>query len=187
MELDVLELDVLELACADNAWVTTIARPTAALVAQVWGILRVNRFCTLSTCAVGGWPWASPLLFAYDQDLQFYWSSATAAVHSENLRMNQGRSAIVIYDSTATAGNVAGLWLTGVAMEVLPEQAEAAMELLFGRLEKRPERSVADYLGDAPRRMYQFRPEALWVTGERVAVGNQLVDTKIKLDLADLI
>jgi hypothetical protein len=182
-----MELDVTELACADNAWVTTIAPPASELRAKVQRILQTNRFCTLSTCSVAGWPWASPLLFAYDQNLQFYWSSATAALHSENLRGNQGRSAIVIYDSTATTGNVAGLFLTGIAREVPVARTAVAMALLFARLESRPSRSATDYLGDSPRRLYQFQPDAVWMTGERLAVGNQLVDTKIKLNLADLI
>jgi nitroimidazol reductase NimA-like FMN-containing flavoprotein (pyridoxamine 5'-phosphate oxidase superfamily) len=187
MEFDLVEFDLVELASERNAWVTTIAQATPELVAKARRILQVNRFCTLSTCSPEGWPWASPLLFASDRNWQIYWSSATASLHSQNLIANQGRAAIVIYDSTATTGNVAGLFLTGQAMAVPESETEAAMELLFMRLEQRPQRSALDYLGDSPRRMYQFRPEALWLTGERVAIGNQLVDTKVKLNLADLI
>jgi nitroimidazol reductase NimA-like FMN-containing flavoprotein (pyridoxamine 5'-phosphate oxidase superfamily) len=179
-----MKLGNAENACAENAWVTTIDSPQALLE---WGtkaqsILQTNRFCTLATCSEAGLPWASPLLFAYDANLTLYWSSAIAALHSQNLLANQGRATIVIYDSTATTGNVMGLFLTGIALEVPSAQVEPAMQLLFNRLEKRPERSTADYLAPSPRRMYQFFPQSAWITGDRLPIGNQLVDTKVNLD-----
>jgi uncharacterized protein YhbP (UPF0306 family) len=177
----------MEFANAENAWVTTIDVPTPELIAQVQTILHQNRFCTLATTAPDGMPWASPLLFAYDRHLTLYWSSAITAQHSQNLITPQGQAAIVIYDSTATTGNVAGLYFTGVAREVPTTQVDRAMQLLFDRLEHRPQRTATDYLGDSPRRMYQFSPQAAWITGERIAIGNQLVDTKVKLNLSDVI
>jgi nitroimidazol reductase NimA-like FMN-containing flavoprotein (pyridoxamine 5'-phosphate oxidase superfamily) len=175
----------MEFANAENAWVTTIEAQSVSpeLIAKAQAILQNNRFCTLSTCSADGMPWASPLLFAYGADLTLYWSSAIASLHSHNLLVNQGRAAIVIYDSTATTGHVAGLFFTGVATEVPTEQVETAMELLFSRLEKRPDRSARDYLQDSPRRMYQFSPQEAWITGDRVEIGNQMVDTKINLDI----
>lgn len=51
----------------------------------------------------------------------------------------------------------------------------------------RPNRTAADYLGDSPRRCYQFQPAQVWINGTPEPIGNQLVDTKIQLDLASLL
>ena len=146
-----------------------------------------NRYCTLATSSAEGWPWASPLLYLYDRDWTLYWSSAIAAQHSINLQANQGRAFVTIYDSQAAQGSVTGVFLQGAAQEVLdPEQADELLRRTGERLGRPLDRTAADYLQDSPRRFYQFTPQTAWVTGDRVAIGHQLVDTKVVLDLADL-
>ncbi|EAW36226.1 hypothetical protein [Lyngbya sp. PCC 8106] len=51
------------------------------------------------------------------------------------------------------------------------------------RTKKANNKTAADYLGDSPRRFYQFTPQNVWVTGERILSNGQLVDTKIILNL----
>ncbi|MEA5487460.1 MULTISPECIES: hypothetical protein [Pseudanabaena] len=36
---------------------------------------------------------------------------------------------------------------------------------------------------DSVRQLYQFVPEKAWLTGERLPVGDHLVDTKTAIDL----
>jgi nitroimidazol reductase NimA-like FMN-containing flavoprotein (pyridoxamine 5'-phosphate oxidase superfamily) len=179
-----MPLQPLEPATPANRWINTAEGRNPDRAQAVWAMLQANRFGTLATCSRDGWPWASPLLYGYDRDLTLYWSSAIVAQHSRFLVQNQGRATWTIYDSHATTGQVTGLFLTGRAHKVAPIEVEIAMELLFQRLEKRPDRTAADYLGDSPRRFYCFQPQRLWITGDRVATGNQLIDTKIELDLA---
>lgn len=176
----------MSIATAENGWVNTGDTHHPEVLKRACEILQNNRFCTLSTCSADGIPWASPVFFCY-QNLNFYWSSTIASRHSQNLYHNQGRVAIAIYDSGVLEGQTQGLYFSGVAGEVSPEQVGKAMQLLFKRAGGTPpDRTEADYLGDSPRRIYQFLPQDAWITGERLPIGKQLVDTKIRLDLADL-
>lgn len=80
-----------------------------------------------------------------------------------------------------------GLYFAGIASEIPPEQVQDTMLLLFERAGGgHPDRTAADYLGSSPRRIYGFQPEEAWITGERLPVGKQLVDTKIRLKLSEL-
>ena len=49
------------------------------------------------------------------------------------------------------------------------------------------DRTASDYVRESPRRIYQFKSEQCWTTGERLAVGNQLVDTKVEVSVNSLI
>ena len=122
------------------------------------------------------------------QGWTLYWSSAIAAQHSQNLYQNQGKGAIALYNSAAEQGTGIGLYLAGTATEAEPEQVPSILSRLFARAgDPPPDRTAADYLGESPRRVYQFQPHTVWITGDRVVVGKQLVDTKIQLDLDALI
>ena len=176
----------MPIATAANGWVNTNERQSSTYFQQALDSLQTNRFCTLATCSADGMPWASPLLYNYDQNLTVYWSSAIAALHSDNLLQNN-RCSITVYDSAALPGTVNGLYLTGIADVIDDDRAEVALECLFARSKVRPDRVAADYLGVSPRRFYQFQPQGLWVTGERVQSGRQLVDNRVELDLATFI
>jgi uncharacterized protein YhbP (UPF0306 family) len=173
-------------ATSQNHWVNQPDRPDPKHLAQAQQILRTERFLTLATVDRSSFPWASPLLYGYDAGLTLYWTSAIAARHSINLDGTQGRCAVTIFDSHASPGKIAGLFLTGVAGLVSENQVAQAMEHLFDRMDQRPNRTSVDYLGDSPRRFYQFQPSEIWITGDRLPVGNQLVDTKVLLDLGAL-
>ena len=178
----------MEVASVANGWVSTADSSNPAIIEQVHRIIASNIYCTLSTCSVDCMPWASPVFFAFDDALNFYWSSAIASKHSQNLYSNVGRIAIAIFDSSPLDGIAEGVYFSGTAAEVKSrEEAEAALERLLARARRKHNRTADDYLGDSPRRIYQFQPKEVWVTGERIAVGNQLVDTKVDVSLADLI
>jgi hypothetical protein len=71
-------------------------------------------------------------------------------------------------------------------LEINLEQAGKAFKLLAARTGKQPQTTAEDYLDSSPRRIYQFEPQQAWVSGERLAVGNQLLDTKIQINLQNL-
>ncbi len=171
-------------ATVANQWVDTQEGDHPEVIAKARNILAQVHYCTLATCSPEGIPWASPVFFAYDSDWHLYWSSATASQHSQNLYGNQGRCAIAIYASDRAEGQGQGLYLAGTAGELDPAAIPETMTLLFQRAGNWPQRTPADYLGDSPRRIYHFRPHTVWVTGERLAIGSQLIDTKVQLDLA---
>jgi hypothetical protein len=173
----------MSIATEENGWINTVDTLNPQVLERVLQILQHTRFCTLSTCSADGIPWASPVFFCY-QGLNLYWSSAIASRHSQNIYQNQGRVAIAIYDSNVAEGQAQGLYFSGVASELAPDHVGGVMQLLFKRAGgDPPDRTEADYLGDSPRRIYHFRYQEAWITGERLPIGKQLVDTKIRLDL----
>ncbi|MDZ7963267.1 MAG: pyridoxamine 5'-phosphate oxidase family protein [Aulosira sp. DedQUE10] len=178
---------MLEPANSTNRWVNTIDSQNPEVIAQASGIIANNLYCTLSTCSADGYPWVSPLFFAYDDHWNIYWSSAIISQHSQNIYNNHGRVAIAIFDSSISEGTAEGVYITGTASELNPDAAEKVLQLLLQRATKKYNRTALDYLNDSPRRFYQCQPQEVWITGKRVAIGNQLVDTKIQLSLLSLI
>lgn len=74
------------------------------------------------------------------------------------------------------------------SLQTPAENAEPIMQRLLARARKpTPQRTHLDYLGELPRRIYRFQPHETWITGTRLPIGNQLVDTKIQIALDDLI
>jgi hypothetical protein len=174
----------MEAATAVNGWVNTIDSQNPEVIAKARCIIANNLYCTLSTCSVDGFPWVSPVFFAYDDSLNIYWSSAVASKHSQNIYINHGRVVIAIYDSSIPEGSPEGLYFDGTASELNQDYTEKAFQLLASRARKPLLRTAADYLNDSPRRIYEFQLQQAWVTGNRLPVGNQLVDTKILIDIA---
>jgi nitroimidazol reductase NimA-like FMN-containing flavoprotein (pyridoxamine 5'-phosphate oxidase superfamily) len=170
-------------ATAENAWVNTIDGDRLDILALARQLISEQIYGTLSTCSPDGMPWGTPLFFVYDEVLNFYWSSAIAAQHSQNLYANQGRAMITIYDAT----KIKAVYFSGVATELTEPTKLAQILKLFDQRAKRPNpRLAADYLDQSPRRMYQFAINEAWVSGDRLQLGDQLIDTKIQLNLATL-
>jgi len=173
------------LASAKNKWVNTVDSNNPQVLGKAHYIIENNLYCTLSTCSPDGFPWVSPVFFVYDCEIGYniYWCSATAAKHSQNIYQNQGRVAVTIFDSSVAEGTGGGLYFYGSASELNPDQIERVFKLMASRANKQINRTVDDYLNGSARRLYHFQPEQAWITGERLPVGNQLVDTKIQINL----
>ncbi|MGK7871958.1 MAG: pyridoxamine 5'-phosphate oxidase family protein [Xenococcaceae cyanobacterium] len=178
----------METATAINGWVNSRDSSNPEVIEKVHRLIESNLYCVLSTCSRDGFPWVSPVFFVYDYDngYNIYWCSAKQAKHSQNLSSNQGRVAIVIFDSSVREGTGEGLYFSGTASQLDPNQIERVLKLMASRAGKPINRTVQDYLDNSPRRLYHFRPHEAWITGERLPVGNQLVDTKIKVNLQQL-
>jgi uncharacterized protein YhbP (UPF0306 family) len=177
----------VEGATAENGWIDTIYSKNPEILTRARGIVENNLYCVLSTCSSDGFPWVSPVFFACDEGWNIYWASAVASRHSQNLYSNNGRAAIAIFDSSVAAGTGKGVYFSGTASEASAGLAGKAFKLLAARTGKQPQTTAEDYLNSSPRRIYQFQPQEAWVSGERLAVGNnQLVDTKIQINLQDL-
>lgn len=176
----------MELATALNGWVNSVDSRSSETLEKAHRILSSNIYCTLSTCSADGYPWVSPVFFTYDDDLSIYWASTVVSKHSQNIYSNHGRVAIAIFNSSVAEGTGEGLYFYGTASELDPRETERAMKLLFARAQKQPSRRAEDYLNASPRRIYYFQPQEAWITGTRLPIGNQLVDTKIQINVSDL-
>lgn len=124
------------------------------------GVLRTNRYLTLATCAASGVPWAAPLMYAVDQEEDFYWTSATDAVHSRQLIENP-QVALVIFDSNPTYGSAQALYCAGRAAELAGTDLQKGCEVFYTMRYPDPEerrakgRTPKDFEADSPRRMYR--------------------------------
>lgn len=172
-------------ATHENQWVNTADSDNPTVIEKAKNIIESNLYCSLSTCSTDGDPWISPVFFVYDDDWNLYWSSAIISQHSQNIYSNRGKVAIAIYGSQVPEGTGQGLYFTGTAKVV--ESFESALaEKIIGWARQRTKnannKTAADYLGDSPRRFYQFTPQNVWVTGKRTVSNGQLVDTKIVLN-----
>lgn len=172
-----------QIATAANGWVNTIQMKDPQAIALAHSLITEQIYCTLATTSAHKIPWSTPLFYVFDQDINLYWSSAIAAQHSQNLVQNNGKSMITLFD----AQQVKAVYFSGIATE-LTDQLELAkiLKLFDNRAKRSNPRLTKNYLGESCRRMYKFTPEKIWVTGDRLTVTEQLVDTKIELNFNDL-
>jgi len=174
----------MDLPIADNGWNDSTQEHNPELFQKASHILETNLYCTLSTASPDGEPWISPVFFAFDQQWHLYWCSAVASKHSQNIEQNLGKVAVAIFDSTVSEATGKGLYFYGIAQKVKTELLPVVLELTYQRSSKlRKMKTAQDFTVDSVRQLYQFVPEKAWITGERLPVGDHLVDTKIALDL----
>ncbi|MFC0337133.1 Pyridoxamine 5'-phosphate oxidase [Kushneria avicenniae] len=131
-----------------------------ALAERAAEILRHNLYANIATSR-DDVPWNTPVTALPDAHLNFYWSSWTAAEHSQNIAAN-GAVFLTFYDSTRARGtnNLMCLYLQGVAREVTaPQEARRAFERLY------PGESVdlTDFLGEGIKRFYCAEPQQAWL------------------------
>ena len=139
----------MEPATAENVWVNTIDSKNLEILTRTRGIIENNLYCVLSTCSPEGYPWVSPVFFAYDEGWNIYWCSALASRHSQNIHNNNGRVAITVFDSSVAAGTGKGVYFSGTASEIGALQAEKAFRLLAARSGKQPQTTAIDYLNSS--------------------------------------
>jgi len=154
-----------------------------------------SSFMTVATADDRGTPWATPVEFACDEELRFYWTSHVDSRHSRNVRANP-RAALSIYDSTQTPGvraEVQGVYAEGPVEEFRTEDLAAVRPSLGRWIEWReashPNRSraAADTNGDTTVwRQYRLTPEKLYALdpdGHPDIPGVRI--WKVELDLAE--
>ncbi len=107
---------------------------------QAKRVLDQNRYMTLGTTEADGRPRVSPVYYTHDDYRDVYWVSSPEATHSQNLAARPDVVAVV-FDSTATVGNTAAVYLTGRA-RMVPD-AERRPELSVSQPSQGPPRCVA--------------------------------------------
>lgn len=138
-------------------------------------------YITIATAGEDGKPWNTPVYAAYDEKYTFYWSSSPEAQHSKNITRS-GNAFMMIYDSTQAEGTGLGVYIQAHASEV-HEESEIihALKYCYGRKHKSP-KSVADFVGPSPRRIYKAVPQRVWVnTYEKV--DDYPIDKRVEIKL----
>ncbi|MEX0746025.1 MAG: pyridoxamine 5'-phosphate oxidase family protein [Phycisphaeraceae bacterium] len=138
-----------------------------AIARQVLAFLQHARTASLATIADDATPHAANVQFASDAELNFYWVSSPASVHSRHIDARPA-TAMTIYGHDDRALNIHGLQMHGraavVASEVDRDHAWNAFVDKFADLANNPR--FREMIG--AQQFYCFRPTWLrWIDNRR--------------------
>jgi len=133
------------------------------LAAHARAIIAANFYLTLGTTGPDGHPWISPVYFAPAGDREFYWVSATDALHSRNLA-ERSQVSLVIFDSTVAPYHGRAVYAVGEAGELSGTDLDRALEV-YPRADGGGATAVTreDVTGPAPYRLYRATASEVWV------------------------
>lgn len=152
---------------------------TQDMVASAKQVLEDRIYLTLATSNLLAAPWNSPLYTAYDADYNFFWISSKRSRHSRNIRMN-GRSSVVIYDSTAPLFTGFGVYMQGFSVELYSTDKIAhGLDVISDRAGL-PLPPPDFYQGDFKSRVYKFIPSRFWVNTV-VEVDGEYIDKRVEI------
>ena len=104
----------------------------SALTVMAREIIEANLYMVLGTADPEGLPWTSPVYYAFEDYLRFYWVSAPEARHSRNISLRPQIS-IVVFDSTAPIGRGRGVYMSAIAREITGSDREASIAVFSRR------------------------------------------------------
>jgi uncharacterized pyridoxamine 5'-phosphate oxidase family protein len=142
------------------------------LAAIATAIVDANQYMTLATADAQGQPWASPVLFATADYVEFYWLSAAETTHSRNLAQRPQIS-IVIFDSRAAEGSGQAVYLSAAAAQVPDDDLDRALAVYSGR-GLGPPYTREQLPGLAPYRLYRATAFELSILCPRGCTGECL-------------
>jgi general stress protein 26 len=152
--------------------------PTSA---QAKEIIERIPYITLATVDEQGMPWNSPVFAAYDKDYTFYFGTHIDSQKARNIKKNENVF-IIIYDSTVTPGDGAGVYIKAIAKEITDSQEIAFAHKLIWDRHVVPYWKLEEVQGDAPIRLYKAIPEKVWMNGEGEKDGHY-IDTRVEIQL----
>jgi nitroimidazol reductase NimA-like FMN-containing flavoprotein (pyridoxamine 5'-phosphate oxidase superfamily) len=119
-------------------------------------IIDSNMYMTLGTADENGRPWVSPVYYAPEGYVDFYWVSSPEAKHSRNLAARPEVS-IVIFDSRTPVGSGQGVYMSAVAEELMDDDIERGIAVFSRRSEAHGagEWNLEDVRPPARHRLYR--------------------------------
>ena len=151
-------------------------------------IIDTIAYATLATVSKSHRPWNSPVYYAADTRLHFFWLSTPESQHSRNICDNQ-RVFMVIYDSTVPEGTGRGVYIQATARELTDEKdVEWGQHCMLQRLGKPVALDTIPQPIKKSRRMYCAIPEKIWMNDVIYDINGRIErDVRIELDLPELI
>ncbi len=150
-------------------------------VAKAKEIIANIRYVTIASASNDGEPWGTPVLAAFDEAYNFYWTSLNNTQHSKNIQENP-RVYLTCFDSTALPGDGGGVYVKARAVEMTdPAEIEQAIKILYTRKGKEL-RQAAEFIGDSIKRMYKATPEKFWISLD-IDVKNDPMRAKKEINL----
>jgi uncharacterized protein YhbP (UPF0306 family) len=145
-----------------------------------------NWFMTIASSDANGTPWSTPVAFAVDENINFYWVSARNARHSQNIAIRP-TVAISIWTQDKI-GRTDGVYVEAVARELDVDDAQLGIDTLATR--PQPERfrvtALDEVTGDRMRRIYRAEPRAVFRRADGV-IDDEAVTVRIPVDIAGLV
>jgi hypothetical protein len=120
-------------------------------------IVDTTAYMVLATADADGRPWSSPVYFAHEGYRVFFWVSSPEVTHSRNIAVRP-EVGISVFDSSVPIGTGQGVYMAGVAEEVLDDPAaERALEVFSRRSVGHGGRvwTLDDVRGDSGIRLYR--------------------------------
>ncbi|HEV8555737.1 MAG TPA: pyridoxamine 5'-phosphate oxidase family protein [Actinophytocola sp.] len=139
-------------------------------------IIDANVFMTLSTADATGHPWVSPVYFATEDYVDFYWISAPDAAHSVNLA-ERPQLSIVIFNSQLrpNQARAQAVYLAAEAVQVTGADFDRGLQVYPGPPARGARVFAADELREpGPFRLYRARATQHWILCPR-PVGDPCV------------
>jgi nitroimidazol reductase NimA-like FMN-containing flavoprotein (pyridoxamine 5'-phosphate oxidase superfamily) len=146
-------------------------------------VIDANHYMTLATTDPDGRPRLSPVYYTPARHSAFYWVSSPEAQHSRNLA-ERPEAEIVIFDSTAPAGEGEAVYITATAAAIPDDELEAVCPEAF-RATAGARRFTPDDLRGGALRLYVARTRSceVHVAAHHPAHGRG-VDTRQQADPA---
>ena len=123
---------------------------------QARAIIDEHAYLVLGTADPGGTPWTSPVYFAVEGYLDFYWVSSPEATHSRNIA-ERPEVSIVVFDSRIPVGQGQAVYMRATAQEVPAPDLKRGIEIFARRSFAHgvSEWNVDDVRPPAPFRLYR--------------------------------
>ena len=128
---------------------------------EILNILKYVRYATISTVDNSALPWASPVWYVIDDNMNIYWWSPIDSVHSQNI-YNQHEIFVTIFDSSLPEGKGIGIYMRAEAKEVPVDELEKVIQI-YNTSTEIYKLDMNNCSGDAPTRLYKATPHQLWL------------------------
>lgn len=149
-------------------------------------IIKNNKFLSLATTNKKGEVWATPLSYVFDENCNFYFTTAVDSIHIDHIKENP-YVAFSIFNSQVRVSDIDGLQIKGIVGEVEREELQKICSIyypyVFPDLEERklweapPEYFTKD---DFPvYRFFQIIPTEIY----KRDTENLDVDRRVQIDI----
>lgn len=157
-------------------------------IADIKKTLNSVRFVSMATVNEDGSPHDSPVVFLFDQNLDYiYWGSHPDSQHSQNI-LRTGQVFFVAYNSVAKG---TGVYMRASDGQIVEEDdLVTALEVHNRFRNKIGKDSIPlDYYQDgSPQKMWRAKVEQVWVNAyEKDLQGRLAKDYKIEIDKSKLV
>jgi Pyridoxamine 5'-phosphate oxidase len=127
-------------------------------------VIASNRYMALGTADEAGHPWVSPVWFASEDYLSFYWLSSPDAKHSRNIAARP-EVALAVFDSSVPVGGAQAVYMKGQATELTGAALERGLAVFDRASRENIGRGwgLDDVRGSALFRLYCATVSEHWV------------------------